>query len=496
MVSDDELFIKEFPDNMPIMEVINKFESMEESIIKQKIRLRYCDLLITLFSKNYIEYDLSSDLINHPYIISLCKNIKQFDKKSYFYWSFYYFLKQDYQKCKENIHLLLNSNNYSEQPFGEADLADLFLIPFKNAFDGFWEFVADELRHIETELGIPELCKVVGKYYNASTNNEILDLLQKYIQLYPNFNIPNELLGYTYYSIAMWNNSVAYLERLKTPYFFYLDEIYWMQAYSYGKIKNYTDEEKYYRKCYEIYPSREFLLNNLGYCLFRQKKYSEAKRIFEECISKNIDFPYSVNNYVRLLIATGRYVDAKKFVKESTFRISKSLKEKVSKLPYTNARLKKDTSLMVDVQEKESGESVAVNIGVKRQQFSNEKILEDELTAKIEAEIPVFGQKLKIYKRHGEYGRQYIIPIGRLDLLCEDSEGNLYIIELKKDSGYDDAYKQTAAYLDWFEANNFANGKKVYGIICLNSPTKELIEKVHNDKRMKLFEYQISYIEH
>ena len=496
MMSDDELFIKEFPDNMPIMEVINKFESMEESIIKQKIRLRYCDFLITLFSKNYIEYDLSSDLINHPYIISLCKNIKQLDKKSYFYWSFYYFLKQDYQKCKENIHLLLNSNNYSEQPFGEADLSDLFLIPFKNAFDGFWEFVADELRHIETELGIPELCKVVGKYYNASTNNEILDLLQKYIQVYPNFNIPNELLGYTYYSMAMWNNSVAYLERLKTPYFFYLDEIYWMQAYSYGKIKNYTDEEKYYRKCYEIYPSREFLLNNLGYCLFRRKKYSEAKMIFEECISKNIDFPYSVNNYVRLLIATGRYVDAKKFVKESTFRISKSLKEKVSKLPYTNARLKKDTSLMVDVQEKESGESVAVNIGVKRQQFSNEKILEDELTAKIEAEIPVFGQKLKIYKRHGEYGRQYIIPIGRLDLLCEDSEGNLYIIELKKDSGYDDAYKQTAAYLDWFEANNFANGKKVYGIICLNSPTKELIEKVHNDKRMKLFEYQISYIEH
>ena len=37
MMSDDELFIKEFPDDMPIMEVINKFESMEESITKQKI---------------------------------------------------------------------------------------------------------------------------------------------------------------------------------------------------------------------------------------------------------------------------------------------------------------------------------------------------------------------------------------------------------------------------------------------------------------------------
>ena len=38
-------------------------------------------------------------------------------------------------------------------------------------------------------------------------------------------------------------------------------------------------------------------------------------------------------------------------------------------------------------------------------------------------------------------------------------------------------------------------GKKVYGIICLNSPTKQLIDKVHADKRMRLFEYQISYTE-
>lgn len=62
---------------------------------------------------------------------------------------------------------------------------------------------------------------------------------------------------------------------------------------------------------------------------------------------------------------------------------------------------------------------------------------------------------IRVYKRKGEYGRQYIIPIGRLDLLCEDSQGNLYIVELKKDSGYDDAYKQIAAYLDWFEKNLF-----------------------------------------
>ena len=72
---------------------------------------------------------------------------------------------------------------------------------------------------------------------------------------------------------------------------------------------------------------------------------------------------------------------------------------------------------------------------------------------------------------------------------------NNYIIELKKDRGYDDAYKQTAQYLDWFETSEKFKNKNVYGIICLNNPTKDLIKKVHADKRMKLFEYQISYRE-
>jgi RecB family endonuclease NucS len=132
---------------------------------------------------------------------------------------------------------------------------------------------------------------------------------------------------------------------------------------------------------------------------------------------------------------------------------------------------------------------------VKKQQFSSEKLLEDELTARIESGTEVFGMNLKMYRRKGLYGRQFIIPVGRLDLLCEDDCGNLYVIEVKKDSGYDDAYEQTAMYLDWFERTNFSEGKKVYGVICLNSPTPKILKKVHADKRMRLFEYQISYIE-
>jgi hypothetical protein len=60
-------------------------------------------------------------------------------------------------------------------------------------------------------------------------------------------------------------------------------------------------------------------------------------------------------------------------------------------------------------------------------------------------------------------------------------------------SGYDDPFEQTVRYVDWLEKNMAEKGKKVYGIICLNSPTQSLIEKIRSDSRIQLFEYCISY---
>ena len=71
----------------------------------------------------------------------------------------------------------------------------------------------------------------------------------------------------------MWNNAIAYFERIETPVFFYQDSIYWLTAWSYGKVKNYVKEEQYYRKCLELFPEGEYTLNNLGYSLYKQKKY-------------------------------------------------------------------------------------------------------------------------------------------------------------------------------------------------------------------------------
>lgn len=50
-------------------------------------------------------------------------------------------------------------------------------------------------------------------------------------------------------------------------------------------------------------------------------------------------------------------------------------------------------------------------------------------------------------------------------------------------------------YIDWIEEDVAVKGQRVFGIICLNDPTKDLIEKVKADDQMRLFEYSISYSE-
>ena len=126
--------------------------------------------------------------------------------------------------------------------------------------------------------------------------------------------------------------------------------------------------------------------------------------------------------------------------------------------------------------------------------------MEDEIVARLESGKEIFGLNLKIYRRKGDnYGRQYPFHDGknnrRLDILCVDEQDNFYIIELKKDSGYDDAYKQIKNYVDYFEKNRVPKGKKVFGILCLNSPTEKLLQDVRQDTRIRLFEYKISYNE-
>ena len=471
---------------------------------RDQLRKMYCNHLLYTISQGYTKYNPAT-FEKDPLIQLYLEAVKLLPESFLYFHLTYHFFNRDYGRClstlEKYIGTLYEENQKqikkSEDFIDEYLFIDLFFEPFKQAFPSFWTTLAKTLRKYPTQKGLPELCEVINEYYNSNTDEDALDLLLNSTQKHPNFVLIKELVGYTYYSMKMWNNAIAYFEATEeSGLFFTPQDANFMLAWCYGKLKKYHSEEDYYRKALDTAPNNSVILNNLGYCLYRQKKYTEARKIFETCLEIDNTYVYPANNYVRVLIALGRHKDAKDFVKNSKLKISKDIKNRVSKLDNKNARISKETvATEITLQDEDLSQENAVDLGIKRQQFSNEKLLEDELTARIESGMEVFGLQLKMYKRKGLYGRQFIIPVGRLDLLCEDPKGNLYIIELKKDSGYDDAYKQTAEYLDWFENNEISKGKKVYGIICLNSPTQELVDKVHTDPRMKLFEYQISYRE-
>lgn len=507
MLTDEELeslYQKEFADCQSVLEVSDKLETIESEYIDD-LRGLLCNEILYMISVGYTKYNRlnfeKSDLIS-----LLCKNIQLISSGYTYMKAVNAFFQYNDKKC------LMLLENWLEESYQKANdtitkpadvmdeygFVDTCFEPFKEAFPGFWTSLGQILKKFPCQKGLPELCEVIDLYYQCKTDEETLDMLLDAMQKYPGIILIKELIAYTYYSMKMWNNAIAYLELIEdSSYFFRKYDVYFMFAWSYGKLKNRRLEEEYYRKSLEENPYNIDTINNLGFCLYTQKKLTEAKVFFEQCLEIDQNYVYASNNYVRVLIALGRNKDAKAFVNSGKYKISKEFRRRVEKLDNTNARIQENVEkdVVVESTDDENAQENCVDLGVERQQFSNEKILEDELTARIESGVNVFGLNLKMYKRKGLYGRQFIIPVGRLDLLCEDNEGNLYVVELKKDSGYGDAYRQTANYLDWFEHSAEYKDKKVYGIICLNSPTKELVEKVHQDKRMRIYEYQISYTE-
>ena len=497
-----ELFNSLFPPGTPFDTISKQLDTMTEHSHIHALREQLLSNMLDSIAVGYIKYSDKANFDTGALYLLFKENAAKLPRSNKYWRALYYFFSRQNDKC---ISLLTKDiDDILSRPdpvIDEAYIAYYYLIPFKQGFNGFWRAVADKLKQAHTDSKVFELCEMLEQYYAKFNDPAAVDLLCEFLQKYPDCSVAKELLGFEYYRMKMWNNAIAYFEQVgDRSNIFYQDDIYFRLAYAYDKVKNFAAAETYWRKAIELFPDGPYILNNLGNCLFRQRKYAEAEEIFKQCLAQNRDFPYSANNYVNLLIKTGRIKDAKALTADKRFKIAKSLTDKIQKLIVleTDASAA-DKAALADSYTDGYTETAAPDSALfaeeKLYQFSTEKLLEDELTAKIEAGIPVFGKTLKIYKRTGQYGRQYIIPVGRLDLLCEDRDGNIYIIELKKDSGYDDAYKQISMYLDWFEKNKPSGSKNIYGIICLNNPSPALIGKVHADRRIKLFEYHISYTE-
>lgn len=489
----------ELIEDKTIDEVRAALDDMAAGPETDQFRRYFCNDIIYKITAGYIQYPDKKAFKNHYLINVFLEENKKLKDKNLLLDMMANLFKDNEKSFMKSFKLLVGEmiEKLDGHLFSEGDLVDIFIEPLKNAYPGFWQMASKEISKYCLKDGTHELLNIIAVIYDRDTDDEVVDVLTDYVRKYPDIITAREYLALIYSNLKMWKNEIALLEGIDKPVIFVTNmAIYYFElGWAYDKLRNLKTAEEYYRKALEEDGFAINARNNLGYAVYRQKRYLEAKSIFEECLADDIDLPYSANNYVRTLLALGRNKDAADFIKNEKYKIDKRLVDKVNELPKTNKRLKTVDEIVEIREDSEMNTASESQLAVKGTQFSSEKLLEDELTERIEKGTPVFGMNLKMYERKGEYGRQYIIPVGRLDLLCEDDKGNLYVIELKKDSGYDDAYKQTSDYLDWFEKSDKFKDKNVYGIICLNDPTKELIDKVHADSRMKLFEYQVSYTE-
>ena len=490
-----------FPEGTTFEEISKQLQLMKKGKKTNGLRKILCNELTYYITTGYRYYPKMEEyrkaMILYPL---LKKNIKMLSKEESFYWMLLSLYEEDnkglYDHFDNYVLELEDVCSSRKIKLNEVDLIEELIEPMKNAVPGFWDYAQKKISPCCQNDGTHELCALMDSVYSDKSDEERVDILTEFLRKYPDITIAKEYLAAVYGNLKMWKNQIACLEGIKEPLFFAncMVEYYFQLGFAYYKIKDYKGSETNYKKAMEIDESYMYLCNNYGYVLYRQKKYSEAEIILKKCLENGWDLSYSANNYVRVLIAAGKNKEAKEFVKSAKYNISKSFIKKVNDLPDKNSTAKK-VSNTCQLDEDEEMQSSKTILPSNTQQFTSEKILEDELTNRIESGIPVFGKKLKMYNKKGEYGRQYIIPVGRLDLLCEDDEKNLYIIELKKDSGYDDAYSQIVDYIEWFKKSRKFKGRNIYGIICLNNPSKKLIDNVRSDERVQLFEYQISYNE-
>lgn len=475
----------------------DKFHQIEKIIALSgndlDVKFKYIDALFQALVLDSHEYENLIDKRHDIHFKKLEEQCRGVDELPYLVIAFIDFVNEKKEETIRNIEMSFKS---SEDRVICSDIRELLII-FKQGFRGMWNEIGKIVGGMVSEPGSESACYAIESFYYSSQLEPTVDALAKVLVENDKIHFARELIAFTYYRLRMWQNAIAYFEQAleidPNDAIFTEEELCFYLAWSYGKINEFKSEETYYRKLLDLDSDAPSALNNLGYCLYKQKKYIEAKIVFEQCIDQNNDIKLAVNNKLRLLIETGEYNEAKRFAEDHNNIVYKDLLKRAIQVKKGKSKPDKSFDTILD-DTKTVQEPKGIDIG-QGKRFSSEKILEDELTHRLERGDNCFGVQLSVYKQKGKYGRQYIMPVGRADILASDAEDNLYVIELKKDSGYGDVYDQVSRYVKWIEENMQSPDKKVYGIIVVNNPSNELVLQVRKNPQLKLYDYSVMYRE-
>ena len=106
-----------------------------------------------------------------------------------------------------------------------------------------------------------------------------------------------------------------------------------------------------------------------------------------------------------------------------------------------------------------------------------------------------FGRPLKLHEEAGEpVGQQYDTKaVGRIDLLCEDTDnGALVVVELKKGRQSDATVGQLARYMGWVK-ENIAKDRLVEGVVLTPSYDERLRYAVKVFPGVRVLRYETRF---
>lgn len=120
--------------------------------------------------------------------------------------------------------------------------------------------------------------------------------------------------------------------------------------------------------------------------------------------------------------------------------------------------------------------------------FAAEDHLRDYLAQHLEVIEP--GLQLYIDNEKDVVGVEFVIPIGRIDILATDKNDDLVAIELKVGKGPDSVAGQILRYKNWLK-KHLANGRKVRGIIIAQYISDKIRYAICDDPDITALEYEI-----